>query len=60
MGFFATSVGQFLKIKEMPSLEASGSSYLLTQRQIHEEWGRHCNRLSDSVKQTRVGGLILD
>jgi len=58
--FFATSVGQLLKIKALTSLEASGSYYRLMQCRIHEEWSRHYNERSDSIKKQRVGCLILD
>jgi hypothetical protein len=60
VGFFAISVGQLLKTKELTSPETSGFYYPLTQRHSHKEWSRHCNERSDSIKNQGAGGLILD
>jgi hypothetical protein len=60
VGIFFISVGQLLKIKELTSLEASWSYYPLMQRHVREEWSRHSNERSDSIKKQMLGGLILD
>jgi len=60
VGIFFISVGQLLKIKELTSLEASWSYYPLMQRHVREEWNRHSNERSDSIKKQMLGGLILD